>query len=395
MLDDYEVHLRLYSRDGQLKEPYIEPLAARWTHTLDGDEPITWTVEAGNPTAGGVAEYDLAEVMLRNKSLGIVAPDGGFVRDGVGIVRGWQIETGDDGVTLYTFRAPEQKHILNWRPVLYRAGVTGSSRFSNVPAETIIKTLVAQNCTAAATTGNGRLLPGDLADMATSIVIETDQGRGGSLSPSLAYGLILNIWQRLRPRAGGDIALEWQGGAAEGGHYWTLSFHAPHLGDDWSSGPGRVVFSLENFTMLRPRLVYQPAAATAVVVGGRAGDDGLRIFETVLGPDWAADNDLQGFVDARDLSLASSLQDRGLERVTADETRARERLEFDVAQTADVFYSPVGVAGRATYRLGDLVLAAYAGREQVHKIKAVVLDWQLRGERSPLQIQVETDEVVA
>ena len=395
MIDDYEVHLRLYDRNGQIKEPYIEPLAARWTHSLDGDEPITWTVEAGNPTAAGVAEFDIVEVMLRNRGLGIVAEDGGFVRDAVGIVRAWQLDTDDNGITLYTFRAPEQKHIFNWRPVLYRAGTPGSTNFSAVPAETIVKTLVAQNCTAAATVANGRLLDGDLAAMATSIVIESDQGRGNSLSPALAYGLLLGIWQRLRPRAGGDIDFQWQGGAAGAGHYWTLAWRSPHLGSDRSSGAGRVVFSLENFTMLRPRLIYQPARATAAAVGGRAGDDGERIFEVVFGPDWAAGNDIQAFVDARDLSLPASLQDRGLQSLVADETRARERLDFDVAQTSDVFYSPVAVPGRAVYRLGDLVLAVYAGREQVHKIKTVVLDWQLRGERPPLQIQVETDEVVA
>lgn len=388
MVGDYEAHLRLYARNGALKEAYIEPLTLRWTNSLDGDEPVVWSLDAGNEAAGRVEAFDIVEVMIRNVDLGIVSPTGGFVRDCVGIVRAIRLETDRDGITRLVYYAPKEESVLDWRSVMWRAGTANRSTFANTPAETLFKTVVTTNCTAAASVANGRLREGDLVAMGVVIEVEDDKGRGNALSSSFAYGKVLGAMRRLRPLAGGDFSLRWQGGTAGGGHTWRFAWHDGQLGADKRSGPGRVLFSLDNFSMTNPRREIAVAVATTAVVGGQASDEGERAFAVVDGPEWAADSDVEAFVDARDITTAGGLIGRGQARL--NELGATDELTFDVLQTADTFYSPVDVVGRAAYRVGDLVAADYGG-ESWRLITRAQMEWRPPSRGGALTVAIDTE----
>lgn len=384
----WELFLRHYDRAGVIKNATIAPLWARYAHDLYAGPPLTWALHEDTVTAlpNGFAEFDLIEVWLRNRALGVQSGDGGFVSDWVGVIRNADEQnTNGDGETLRTFRAYEGKHILTWRSVLWYAGVANRSQFTNAPAETVAKTLVTYNCTTSAVGGadplTQRQRDGDLAaGMGLTISVAADAGGGDSLSKSFTGQQLLAALNTVTALGGGDIALAWQGGAV-----WQFQY-ADQLGADKSSGSNRVLFSLINNTMINPRLRRYEAGATVALAAGQ--QEGVaRQVSVVTGPDYAANNDIEVFVDARNEADEAGRVDAGNEKL--DSLKARTELTFDVAQTADVFYSPVDVTGRKVYRLGDLVLASYGG-DYTRKISHVDVAWQPSGGGEALQFGVET-----
>jgi len=380
----YEFHLRWYDRSGVLKNAFVDPLWARFTESVSGDESLVWALHEDHPAIADAAEFDILEVRLRNIDLGI-EDSGDFVRAFVGILRDWDLETDEDGLTYYIFYAPHERHILSWRSILWYAGVANRSEFSGVPAETIVKTLVQYNCTADASIANGRQREGDLAPgMGIDLTIAADGGNGNILSGSMMGANLLSVLQKINDQAGGDFSFEWQNL-----NDWEFDFHPGQLGDDKSIGADRVLFSLKNNTMRNPRLRRRGAQATTAIAAGQ-GEGTERQISIVDGPDYIAGNDLETFVDARNESEAAGREFRGLARL--EELRMSEELSFDVLQTSNQFYSPIAVTGRKTYRAGDLVLAVY-GTEQVRKIEQVIVNWKVPQKDDAFQVAIVTREV--
>lgn len=387
MKNGWELHLRLYGRDGLLKESYIDPISARYTNSLGRDEPLVFTLDSeGYARFSPIDEFDLVEVMVRNKSLGVVSSGGGFVRDFVGIVRGSQPDrvTNDDGITYLTWYAPEQKHIFRWRRVMWSSGVDGKSTFTNDPAETVVKALVADNCTGVATVANGRWRDGDLdAGMDVALDIEADGANGELVSLSFVGGGLLDSLAKVCELGGDYYGLNWQGGSVGGAHEFALTWGR---GSDKSGGANRVLFSLGNNTMRNPRRQYAAASGTTAVAAGQ-GEGADRAVSVVDGVDYDAGNDIELFADARNTSTADGRAGQGAAKLA--ESQEVSALDFDVLLTGDVFYSPVDVVGRKTYTVGDLVLASYGG-DEVRRIRRAMVAWE-QGEGSPLQVAVETE----
>ncbi len=383
----YELHLRQYDRTGVLKKAVLEPLWARYTESVDGQEPLAFALNYESEAAVDFDEFDILQVMIRNKELGIQDVDGGFVGAFVGILRDWDIETDEDGLTFIQFKAPNEKHILSWRSVLWYTGVADRSTFSNVPAETIAKTLVQYNFTADASVANDRLREGNLSTgMGIDITVAADLARGNNLSRAFMGGNILPIMQRLAEQAGGDFSLLWQGG-----NDWEFEFHPGQLGEDKSIGNERVLFSILNNTMRNPRLVRKGARATVAISGGQ-GEGLARAMTEVEGADFMPDYDLETFVDARREATEAGRIFKGLEQL--EPMGISEELSFDVLQTGNQFYSPVAVTGRKTYRAGNLVTAVYAGVEQVRKIERVEVEWKVPTNEDAFQVSLTTKEVI-
>jgi hypothetical protein len=389
----YEVYLTQYDRTGTIRHAVVQPLWARWTNSLYDDQPLVWALEEGNPQADDFAEFDIVEVYLRNKELGIQSADGGFVRDFVGILRpatpdGQQLserQTSIDGVTWRVFKAPEQKHILSWRHVLWASGIANRSQFTSVAAETIMKTLVNYNATALATVANGRWREGDLSPgMGFTVNVLADAAAGNVLSKRMMGGNLLNILGELATIGGGDFSVSWQGiGTAT----FDFDFHLGQLGEDKSTGADRVLFAIENNTMKSPRLVANQARATVAVSAGRGTGAGREV-DVVTGTDFAADNDLEMFVDARNETSSTGRINQGNEKLY--QARAVAELVFEVIQTEAVFYSPVAVTGRKTYALGDFVLASY-GVDFKRKVVRVSKDWRAPSAEDALIINIDTE----
>lgn len=384
----YEVFIRQYDRTGTIRHAAVQPVWARWTNSLYDDQPGVWALEEGNPQADDFAEFDIVEFYLRNKELGIQSADGGFVVDFVGILRTNERQTDADGITWRVFHAPEQKHILSWRQILWPSGTADRSQFTSIAAETIMKTLVNYNATALATAANGRWRDGDLAaGMGFTVNVLADTAAGNTISKRMMGGNLLDILGEIAgPVGGGDFSVSWQG---VGTATFDFDFHLGQLGEDKSTGDNRVVFSLENNTMRNPRLVTRAARATVAVAAGQ-GTGASRAVDVVNGPDYTVDNDLEMFVDARNETTSTGLTNQGNEKL--EQAREIGELTFDVLQTADVFYSPVAVKGRKTYTLGDRILASY-GVEVSRKIMRTNKSWQAPASEDALQISIDVENV--
>lgn len=379
----YELYLRHYDRAGTLKHAVVEPLAARFTSSVAGAEPLVFTLGIDNEAASDVAEFDIFEVMLRNIELGI----SDFTRAFVGVQRHWSLDTDDDGVQVFTFTAPNEKSILGWRSVLWYANVASRSVFSAVKAETIMKTLVKYNLTSFATVANGRLREGNLSTaMSVDVTIAADGAAGNAISLGCQGTNVLNTLQKIEELGGGDFSFEWAGANTND---WTFAWHTGQLGSDKSSGADRVLFSVDNNTMLRPRLNYQSASASSGIAGGK-GDDSARLMQAVTGPDYAAAFDIETMIDATQENDAAGLTFRG--ELALEKLRSKAALSFDVLQTAGQFYSPIAVTGRKTYKPGDLVLAEYNG-SWVRKIDAVVCEWKPPAHDDAFSVSLVTREV--
>jgi hypothetical protein len=381
-LRSWELYLRHYGRDGTLKNGLINPLFCRYTNSLDSDEPLVFALEADGYTQyTPIAEFDIVEVMIRNRFLGI----NDFVRDFVGIVRGGKPnrQTDEDGITSLVFAAAEGKHALSWRRVLWPAGVANRSTFTNQPAETIIKTLVTFNATAQASVANGRYRAGDLTPMEITPTVEADAGRGGNVSLSFAGANIMDALRRVCELADNYYTWEWQGGSFGGANEWAFTWGR---GSDKSSGANRVLFSLKNNTLSRPRRTYRPARATVALAAGQ-GEGAERATAITNGRDFAADNDIETFVDGRIYSTTDGLIGVGQRRL--QELEEQSDFDFDVLLTADTFYSPIPVTGRKTYHVGDIVLADY-GELETRRIRRAIVTWQ-DGAGDSLTVSLETE----
>lgn len=377
----YELYIRHYDRAGVLKSAYIEPLWARYTASVDGQEPLVFAIDTENPAVAILDEFDILEVLIRNKEIGLT----NFTRSFVGILRGFDISTDSEGKTFITFTAPNEKHILSWRSILWPANVANRTMFTAVKAETVMKTLVQYNCTGAASVVNGRHRAGDLfPGMGLDITNAVDAGGGNALTFNVMGDNLLAALQKIREQAGGDFSFEWQGS-----NDFEFGFHVGQLGSDKSSGTDRVLFSVLTMTMGAPRLVITPAGATTTIVGGQ-GENSDRAVSAVNGPDYAADNDIEVFTDARNESTADGRIYRGTLKL--DTMKAVSALSFDVLQTSNQFYSPIAVAGKKTYNVGDLVMASYFG-DSVMKIDSVLVDWNESSSDSPFKVSVTMETV--
>lgn len=381
----FELYLRHYGRDGVLKTAAIQPLWARFTTHVYEDKPLVFGLDLAHPAAGDLEEFDILEVMMRERALGWVD----FSRVFVGILRGIDRVTDENLVTQMTFTCPEEKTILSWRSVFWPAGVDNRSSFGTVAAETAMKTLVTYNCTASATVAAGRLREGNLATaaptgMGFAVSVASDGGDGEKVSFTCPGKVVLEVLAAIARQGGGDFSFAWAGGSLGGSHAWTFDFAVGQLGEDKSSGTARVLFALQNGTLLNPRLQVRGAKATVAISAGQ--DQGVnRQVSEVEGVDYAGDYDIEVFVDARQASTEAMRVFRGQERLEA--LRAQLDLTFGVVQTSEVFFAPMAITGKKTYRAGDLVLVEYGGQE-VRKILGVFVDWKPEGVGIALETEV-------
>jgi len=382
----YELYLRVYDRAGVLKKGFVPVIWARYTDEVNSAEPLVFAMNVETDGATDFAEFDIIEVMIRNLSLNLASAEGGFVRSYLAILRDWVLSTDENGVSFIEFTAPGINHILDLRSIEWYSGTVNRSTFENVAAETILKLLVAYNCTALASISNGRLRNGDLLPgMGYDIQLGYDYGAGNISSISFRGGRLLASLQKVINKAGGDFGLTWLGGDD-----WLFEFYPGQLGVDKSSGSDQVVFSLEKNTMRNPRL-FRTGAKASVAISAGEGRGNQRETSTVFGDDYALNYDIETFVDARQEKTAAGRVYRG--NLKLADKRIQERLEFEIIQTGDQFYSPIEIAGRKTFKPGDLALAVYPD-DRVVKIEAVNVYWSDPSAEDAFIVDITTREVV-
>lgn len=255
-----------------------------------------------------------------------------------------------DGKPTYIATLLEQQSLLDRRIIAYPAGTNHRSEWTNVAAETVMKEIVTYNMTSAGTTVDGRKR--DAALSGFTITNATDQARGNTISIGASWVNVLTALQNVAHVAGGDFALSKTGAAT-----WEFEFYPGQLGTDRTA---TVIFSLTFGNMNNPQFMCERIDEKTVAIVGGQGTGANRATAIRTGPNHSTSNDIEFFVDARDLQ--SGLNERG--DAELEERRADESLNFDVLQTPASFYGK-------HYFLGDLVTEKFKGVSRTRKVGAI------------------------
>lgn len=272
-----------------------------------------------------------------------------------------------------TFKAaiPGYNWLLNSRIINWPANTANRTKFTAVKAETIAKTLFTYNIGSGATVANGRKREGTI----TGMTADADQARGNTLDWFCFGDKLLVTLQKLAKVGGGDFNL-----VKTGTNTFTFYWYPGQLGTDRTS---TVVFSLKKGNMGNPEYNYDRIEEQTVACVWGKGPDDSRAYATRTGADYSAGNDIEQYVDARDIDTDSGLNTRGDEKNI--EARARESFTFDVLQTPRSQYD-------VHYFLGDKVtgINPFTGSSSVLKIWASTVSSEPETGFSKTEVEVQT-----
>jgi len=368
MATDYE--LRLAKADGTEFARISDFLALGYRKVANAAGLSTFTLRGDHRVIDDLEHRSQIEIWRRNR-----AQDLDWYCDFYGLYLDQERERPQR--SLFTARCPGVVWLLGTRHVMWTSGYADRSTFSSTAAETIMKTLVDYNAAANATTGNGRIRDGTI----TGVSVEADGGNGNTLDWTCAWKNLLAELQDLAAVAGGDFDLIKTGDQA-----WEFRWYTDQRGTDRTSGSDAVTFSLYLGNMAEPVYRYDRIQERTVAVVAGQGRGPNRETVTRTGDAYSAGNDVEMFVDARNIEIGetSQLQDRGDRKL--DEQMARQVLDFDVLQTPACAY---GVHYCASGVLGDLVTANYLGIETTQKIVGVTVEIDENG-RESIDVDMET-----
>lgn len=273
-----------------------------------------------------------------------------------GLFRDQVWETLQDEQRIFTAVAPGPLSILGWSVNAYAADTANKTTWSSVRAETIMKQMVTANCTASATTGNGRdrtrVSGGTLSGF--TVTVQADASGGNLLNFESSRGQVLaelqSIWER---GAGGDFDLIQTAGTT-----YDFRFYAGQRGSDRTAS---VTFAETFATMGRPKLTIARSSERTVAIAAGQGQKSRRAIRVRTGANYTTANDIELLVDGRQASTNAALDAVGDAALTKARTRAV--LAFTPLQT------PARLLDR-DYFLGDKVASSYAGQTFTHQVWA-------------------------
>lgn len=315
---------------------------------------LTFELDADHPAISTFQLDGQIEVWRRNTDYNI-----GWYADFYSLYRFSRYKFTDHDTFLA--ECPGQLHWLSRRSIAWFSGTSNRSTFNATPAETIMKTLVQYNATTDATVANGRLRAGAFAT--ATITIAADTAAGNILSWSGAYKNLLSELQDIAEAGGGDFDL-----VKTGDTTWDFRWYTGQRGTDRTA---TVTFALQYGNMKEPTYERDRIGEKTVAVVAGQGEGSERATTVVTGPDFAAANDIEIFIDARDVKTTAALTSRGETKL--QEYRSRNEFDFKVIQTAQTAYG-------LHYFLGDLVHAKYRDIEADVKVQTVTVSYQPQGE---------------
>lgn len=317
---------------------------------------------AGNHKALADLEHN-GQVIVYRRNVGLGLP---WTADFWGLFRGQVRRFTDHDVFKAT--CPGIMTMLGWRIVAWPAGTTSRSAFDDKRAETVLKTLVAYNAGADATAANGRIRDGVIP----GIGVEANGGRGNLVAVGCAYVNLLETLQKVAAIGGGDFDLVKTGAAA-----WEFRWYAGQRGVDRSNN---LLFALERGNMAEPEYRFDRTEEATVAIAAGQGEGADREVVVRTGPDFAADNDVEIFADARHVETAAGAESAGDSRL--EEVRARQQFGYRVLQTP-------GCAYGVHYGLGDLVRAQYGLVNVTQKIIGVTIGLDRDGAET-IDVEMQT-----
>ncbi len=359
MSTDYRIDI--LTAAGVKRAEVTDFLDLAYTRRVNAPGLLNFTLSGEHAAIAELEDKSQIIVYRRNTAMGL-----SWTADFWGLYRAQQRSYSDRD--LFRARCPGILTMLGWRQVAWYAGTANRSTFSAVAAETIVKTLVSYNAANSAIVANGRLREGAI----TGLSVQLDGGAGNTLSLSCAYRNLLTALQEIAPIAGGDFDLVKTGAAT-----WEFRWYIGQLGTDRTA---TVVFALGYGNMAEPVYEYDRINECTVAIVGGQGEGGGRAIVARTGPDYAAVNDIEMFVDGRNSSVVAALNADG--DAALDASRAREQFKFKILQTPACFYG-------VHYQLGDLVTARWRDIVAIQKIVAVSIEVTPQGERIDVEIETQ------
>ncbi len=259
--------------------------------------------------------------------------------------------------------------------IAWSAGYTDRSEFSASAAETVLKTLVTYNATAAATAAAGRDLT--FASDPFTITVEADGSGGNAITKSCSRKQLLETLRDVARIGGGDFDLVRD---ISNPLAWEFRWFAGQRGTDRSAS---VIFSRENGNLTDFRYSHRSAQATVAIVGG-PGEREERQITVVTSSDYAVSNHREIFINATDQDTVAGRTAKGNEAL--DAARAIEVAAFNSRQVDGARY---GADYCVEGLLGDLVtvVRSHDGVGVRHKITGATVAIDARGEAITLETE--------
>lgn len=265
--------------------------------------------------------------------------------------------------TTYEITAVGMLGLLGNRIVAWKAGRVNRSKFTNQPAETIVRNLILYNLGNSATVANGRILEGS---MNPTIVMASSAGTGTVMNVSFAYQNLLEAVQKVCDDGGGDISMVYNPTTNWVDTAWKLG----QLGTDRTA---TVKLSVPLGTI--GELVVDDDRIedfTATIVGGQGEGKARRVAtRPATLPTFSSLREY--FVDARNLKKGTLARLRQLGTITLNrQARKRKTYTATLLQNAALRY------GR-DYFLGDLVTILDDTTAITQKVNGVDLTFNADG----------------
>jgi len=299
-------------------------------------------------------------------------PGGDFAPDFEGIFRDEEVADDEYGQDTASLSGPGALGRLAWYHVLYYADTANQTVFTSTASETVLKRLVRFNATTAeATTANGRLR--NAPDYAVSAAADAAGGNVISVRPG-AYRNLLQALQRVQPITGLDFDL-----IRAGANAWEFRAYAGQRGTDRRS---TLTFSRELGTMRNVTYAVQRSAErTVAAVGGKGEGAAREVVIRATGPNYAAGNDIETWVEATDADAGATAVLNARGDAALDDLAARPTFDFAIAPTESVRYG-------VDFEVGDLCRARHPRIGVIDvQIMAVEVEAELDGERISVEVR--------
>jgi hypothetical protein len=348
MTTTYE--LRIY--DGTtLKGIISDMLYLNYTRKVNSICVCQFAIGENHPYASQIVKNYRVEVWRKTEHIS-------FYKEDVFILRSkkytWNGKTND-----LVVGAVGGNWLLSTRIIAYAAGTSGKNAFSSIKAETVAKELVKYNLGSSATTGNGRKVDGVLS----SVAVEADGATGNDTDINCAWDNLLETLQVVSRKGGGDFNMVWTG------TQWEFRWYNGQLGLDLRA---TLIFSLKRGNLEKPVLTTDWTSEKTLAIIGGQGEGIDRAIRTRQGTDYSSANQVEMFVDARDVEAGSANENTLLDQrgdSELDSARTHSVLDFSIIQFVNSRYGE-------DYSLGDLARVDYAGVTDDVQINQVVVNFQ-------------------
>ena len=348
--------MQVYDSAGALQAVVTDFLSLAISKQLNAIDMLTTSIEARSPSFQYMDMGAIIQVWRQDVELGIAN-----TLEFAGIIRK-RVAT-KDTTTRYTIQAVGMLALLADRVIAYKANKVNLSKFTAVPAESILKRLFNFNIGSSATTANGRLIDGRITGMSTAATA----GTGTSLTMKCSMLPLLKTMQEIAYSGGLAYTLTYTAPAT-----WVFTTFVGQIGTDRTAD---ITLSVSTGTVAR---ITQTSDAinnfTTVIVGG-SGTEEAKQFSTYPTSGIPTGLSLrETYVDAKNQqnSTTAFLTQFGAKTLSIQQ-RKRVSYSVDVLQTSEMRY------GR-DYFFGDKIAVNWNKSVINQFVVGVGLEWKSTGD---------------